>query len=73
MFLTPAMPARLIQPSFVRPADPASERGRLRDLEWDRPVFSPPALPNPRAVFDPVPFRRESPGFGFRFVRSPRW
>lgn len=66
------MPARLIQPSFVRAETPAPIRGRVRDLEWDRPVFSPPALPNPRAVFDPVPFRRLPAGLGFRFTRFQR-
>jgi hypothetical protein len=66
------MHSRMIQPTFVRPVATAAERPPVRELEWERPVFTPPAFPNPRAVFDPVPFRRLSPGFGFRFARSPR-
>lgn len=32
-------------------------RSRLqRDIMWDRPVFRPPLLPNPRVIFDPLPF-----------------
>lgn len=27
-----------------------------QDLIWGRPVFKAPNLPNPRAVFDPLPF-----------------
>jgi len=27
-----------------------------RDITWDRPVFRPPFLPNPRVIFDPLPF-----------------
>jgi hypothetical protein len=31
-------------------------RGPERDITWDRPVFRPPFLPNPRVIFDPLPF-----------------
>ena len=34
----------------VKPSSP-------RDIVWDRPVFRAPALPSPRAIFDPLPFR----------------
>ncbi len=27
-----------------------------RDITWGRPVFLPPMLPNPRIMFDPLPF-----------------
>jgi hypothetical protein len=27
-----------------------------RDVLWGRPIFKAPALPNPRHVFDPLPF-----------------
>ena len=27
-----------------------------RDITWDRPVFRPPELPNPRIMLDPLPF-----------------
>ena len=29
---------------------------RARDLVWGRPVFKAPTLPNPRTIFDPLPF-----------------
>ncbi len=49
-----------------RPADPigllASVRQTLtRDISWNRPVFKAPALPNPRIVFDPLPFTATRP------------
>jgi hypothetical protein len=31
----------------------------LRDIIWDRPIFRAPALPNPRVIFDPLPFRTQ--------------
>ena len=40
---------------------------RIHDLEWDRLIFRAPALPNPQAIFDPMPFRNQQgakpPGF----------
>ena len=30
--------------------------GLTRDIIWDRPLFRPPSLPNPRVMFDPLPF-----------------
>jgi hypothetical protein len=30
--------------------------GLTRDITWDRPLFRPPLLPNPRVMFDPLPF-----------------
>lgn len=30
--------------------------GQSRDITWDRPLFRPPVLPNPRVMFDPLPF-----------------
>jgi len=27
-----------------------------RDILWGRPVFKAPELPNPRIIFDPLPF-----------------
>lgn len=30
---------------------------RVRDVTWDRILFHPPELLNPRQVFDPLPFR----------------
>ncbi|MCB1103975.1 MAG: hypothetical protein H7A44_13430 [Opitutaceae bacterium] len=27
-----------------------------QDLIWGKPVFKAPNLPNPRAIFDPIPF-----------------
>lgn len=36
-----------------------SGRTMLRDILWDRPIFRAPALPNPRVIFDPLPFRTQ--------------
>lgn len=33
---------------------------RVRDVTWDRILFQPPALLNPRQVFDPLPFRTQT-------------
>lgn len=30
--------------------------GLSRDITWDRPLFRPPELQNPRIMFDPLPF-----------------
>jgi|UniRef100_UPI00404B71D4 hypothetical protein len=27
-----------------------------QDMIWGRPVFKAPSLPNPRTIFDPLPF-----------------
>jgi len=32
-----------------------------RDILWNRPLFKAPALPNPRVVFDPLPFTATRP------------
>lgn len=53
-------------PSPKRPAPSAgllaSVRQTLtRDISWGRPVFKAPALPNPRAMFDPLPFTANRP------------
>lgn len=32
---------------------------RARDVTWDRILFQPPSLLNPRLVFDPMPFRSQ--------------
>jgi hypothetical protein len=41
------------------PALPDSnvKNGHLRDIVWDKPIFRAPPLPNPRVIFDPIPFR----------------
>ena len=28
----------------------------MQDVIWGRPVFKAPVLPNPRTIFDPLPF-----------------
>jgi hypothetical protein len=33
---------------------------RVRDFTWDRILFQPPALLNPRQIFDPLPFRAQA-------------
>ncbi|HYC72694.1 MAG TPA: hypothetical protein VEB66_15900 [Opitutaceae bacterium] len=32
---------------------------RPRDITWGRILFQPPFLPNPRIIFDPLPFRTQ--------------
>lgn len=44
-------------PNFREPANGAPRR--VRDLTWGRILFPPPALPNPRVIFDPQPFRTQ--------------
>lgn len=34
----------------------ATRPARMKDIVWGRPIFKAPALPNPRHVFDPLPF-----------------
>jgi len=51
-------------PAFS-PAAETAER-RTRDVTWDRILFQPPALINPRQIFDPLPFRTQ------RLQRVPR-
>lgn len=48
--------SRLRPAAFLATA-PVSVRPALkRDILWNQPVFQAPALPNPRIVFDPIPF-----------------
>ena len=44
---------------------------RVRDITWDRILFQPPALLNPRQVFDPLPFRTLSLPRRARSSRTP--
>jgi hypothetical protein len=37
----------------------AAREDVLGDVAWGRPVFRPPLLPNPRVIFDPLPFRSQ--------------
>jgi hypothetical protein len=37
-------------------AVPLSAVSPMRDVLWGRPLFKAPSLPNPRVVFDPLPF-----------------
>jgi hypothetical protein len=54
------MPHRFLHPQIAGDfSRPAPDRSLLRDIVWDRPVFRPPGLPNPRVVFDPPPFRTQ--------------
>jgi hypothetical protein len=67
------MPPRALHPSFAtgfNDAPPAPDR--RHDIEWDRPVFRPPFLPNPRVVFDPPPFRTQLFGAFHRVRRMVR-
>lgn len=45
----PSLPAE-------RSAAVKSSRRLQRDILWGRPVFKAPELPNPRIIFDPLPF-----------------
>jgi hypothetical protein len=40
---------------------PGSGAVPVRDLQWDRPVFRPPALPAYPRLFDTVPFTAMMP------------
>ncbi|MEO6995465.1 MAG: hypothetical protein ABI273_17810 [Lacunisphaera sp.] len=40
--------------------------GLTHDVTWDRPLFRPPSLPNPRVMFDPLPFTANRIGAGRR-------
>jgi hypothetical protein len=55
-------------PTAYSSFSPATETAarRTRDVTWGRILFQPPALLNPRLVFDPLPFRTQ------RLQRSPR-
>jgi hypothetical protein len=48
-------------PSYIAPSlsapEPTFKNGQPRDILWDRPIFRAPPLANPRAIFDPIPFR----------------
>ncbi len=47
---------------LIAPLSPQNlAAGMTRDVLWDRPVFRAPALPNPRAIFDPQPFTTQRP------------
>jgi hypothetical protein len=42
---------------FIRPLSSQNlAAGLTHDITWDRPLFRPPVLPNPRVMFDPLPF-----------------
>jgi hypothetical protein len=45
-------------PSFLNVATDFRPQ-RTRDITWGRILFQPPALLNPRQVFDPLPFRTQ--------------
>ncbi len=47
---SPLLPAELTNPLASK------KRVRPRDILWGQPVFKAPELPNPRIVFDPLPF-----------------
>ena len=44
--------------------------GLTRDVLWDRPLFRPPVLPNPRMMFDPLPFTVNRPSVAGRRERK---
>ncbi|MBL9216776.1 MAG: hypothetical protein JNG83_14965 [Opitutaceae bacterium] len=54
------MPSRTA-PSRFPAGTPGFEAARplTRDVAWDRPIFRAPVLPNPRVIFDPLPFRTQ--------------
>lgn len=49
-----------LRKNFTRTPEPSTARAnrpaRMKDIVWGRPIFKAPALPNPRHVFDPLPF-----------------
>lgn len=44
------------RPSLTAPPPIPVKPAWTQDMIWGRPVFKAPRLPNPRAVFDPLPF-----------------
>jgi hypothetical protein len=42
-----------------------------RDITWDRPVFRPPVLQNPRIIFDPLPFTAQRLTTALRQIIRP--
>jgi hypothetical protein len=42
----------------IHPAPPPIpvKQAWTQDMIWGRPVFKAPKLPNPRTIFDPLPF-----------------
>jgi hypothetical protein len=65
------MPQSPFQSDSPPPAADAGRDGRgcARDILWGRPIFRAPELPSPRVVFDPLPFRTQSPA-GARFAAA---
>jgi len=51
------MPPHLPKAFDSARTNPSHRSGRERDILWDRPVFRAPLLPNPRVIFDPLPFQ----------------
>lgn len=45
-----------LRTSDAAPSNRTMQSGPMRDITWDRPVFRPPVLPNPRVSYDPLPF-----------------
>ena len=50
------MPLSTLKNFILPPSDSNPAASLSRDITWDRPVFRPPVLPNPRMIFDPMPF-----------------
>lgn len=42
--------------SLDNPAPKPSRQSQASDVLWGRPIFKAPQLPNPRVMFDPLPF-----------------
>ncbi len=66
------MPHRFLHSQIAGDFQRAAPDRSLRDIIWDRPVFRPPGLPNPRVVFDPPPFRTQLFGVARRACRLTR-
>jgi hypothetical protein len=70
--VTPPHPFVSFLPSQAGRGSPAAGAAngatRIHDPEWNRLIFRAPALPNPQAIFDPMPFRNQQGGkpLGFR-------
>lgn len=46
--------SKLPQPDLSPPIP--VKQAWMQDVIWGRPVFRAPELPNPRKIFDPLPF-----------------
>ncbi len=50
------MPLSILKKFILPHSSQNFAAGLTHDVTWDRPLFRPPSLQNPRVMFDPLPF-----------------